>query len=185
MKTTLMNEYKEKIVLENEYQKLIEVDNHFNLISKYDRICVLPYTINNVQGLLDKIGIILDKNVVTGNVEYALIVDYLKTDDPTNLLAANRILFDIIGTNVTSAINWMYLGNIFNSLSSDSPIKLYAVDVSDIQMKTEENIENEEERKKFKFLDTSRVLQTDDMLFLSAYTRLFQYFYINSLDNQK
>ena len=57
---------------------------------------------------------------------------------------ANRILFEIIGTNVTDAMLWMYLGTVSSTLLSDSPIKLYACDITNVEIR-----ENEESKKRY------------------------------------
>ena len=172
-----------KLIIEGEYENVIELEGHYYLVDKKDRVCVLPYTISS-EGLLDKIGIIEDWNYIEEEKILTLIHDYLNTDDSTDLVAANRILFEIIGTNIKEAVRWMYLGSVFSNLSSDSPIKLYAVDITDIPIKTQEDVEEEEERKRFKMLDSSKVIQSDDVLFLASYLRLFNYFYVNSLNKE-
>ena len=172
-----------KIILEGDFEDVIELDDHYYLVDKKDRICVLPYTISS-EGLLDKIGVTSDWNYIEEKKVLTLINDYLNTDDNTDLIAANRILFEIIGTNVTEAVRWMFLGSVTNNMTSDSPIKLYAVDITDIPLKADEDVEEEEERKKFKMMDSSKVIQSDETLFLAAYLRLFNYFYISSLDKE-
>ncbi len=171
---------KKKTVLEGTFEDVIELDNHYYLVHKKDQICVLPYTISS-EGLLDKIGVIEDWNYIEEEKALVLLNDYINTDDTSDLIAANRILFEIIGSNVKDANLWMYLGSVYNNMSSDSPIKLYAVNISNVEVKTDEEVEDKEDRKKFKMMDSSSVLQTDDILFLAAYLRLFQYFYVNSL----
>jgi hypothetical protein len=170
-----------KIVLEGEYENVIQIDNHYYLLNLKDRICVLPYTLS-ASGLIDKLGIVEDFNFVKDEKIITLITSYVNEDDQTDLVAANRILFEIIGTNVSSANNWMYLGNLFNNISSDSLIKIYAVNVTDIQIKDNENVESKE-RKHFKLIDSSTVIQSDDILFLSSFFRLFNFFYVQSLNH--
>lgn len=170
-----------KIILEGPYEDVIEINDHYYLINKKDKICILPYTISS-EGLLDKIGILEDWNYIEEELGLTLINDYLNADDSTDLVAANRLLFEMTGINVKSADKWMYLGSIYNGMTSDSPIKLYAVDITDNQIK--EDVEEKEERKKFKMMDSSKVLQTDDILFLASFTRLFNYFYIKSLNKK-
>jgi len=172
-----------KLIIEGDFEDVIELNDHYYLVDKKDRICVLPYTISS-EGLLDKIGITKEWNYLEEKKVLTLINDYLNTDDSTDLVAANRILFEIIGTNIKEAIRWMFLGTVSNNTSSDSPIKLYAVDITDIPIKTQEDVEEEDERKKFKMMDSSKVIQSDDILFLAAYLRLFNYFYISSLDKE-
>lgn len=171
-----------KLILEGEYEDVVQIDNHFYLEYKKDRLAILPYTVDT-KGLLDKIGIIEDWNYIEEEKVQTLINDYISTDDETDLVAANRILFEVIGTNVSNALNWMYLGSIYNNMTSDSTIKLYAVDITDIQIKNVENVEDESERRKYKMMSSERVIQTDDILFLASFMRLLNYFYISSLSD--
>ena len=173
-----------KLVLQGVYEDIIELKNHYYLIDKKDKICILPYTIST-NGLLDKIGIVEDWNYLEEEKVLTLLNDYINEDDNTDLVAANRILFEIIGNNIPNADLWMYLGSLYNNMSSSAPIKIYAVDISNIEIKADEDVEEEEMRKKFKMLDSSKVIQTDDILFLAGYLRLFNYFYVNSLVSQE
>lgn len=173
-----------KVVLEGDFEDVIELDNHYFLVQKKDLLCVLPYTISS-EGLLDKIGVIEDWNYIEEEEVLVLLNDYLSSDDSTDLVAANRILYEIIGSNIENADLWMYLGSVYNNMTSDSPIKIYAVDITDVEVKTDEEVREKEDRKKFKMMDSSAVLQTDDILFLAAFARLFNFFYVNSLQNKK
>jgi len=173
-----------KLVLEGDFEDIVEIEKHYYLIDKKDKICVLPYTIST-NGLLDKIGVIKDWNYIEEEKVLTLLNDYIFDNDATDLVAANRILFEVLGTNVSSADQWCYLGNLYSNMMSDSPIKVYAVDISETEIKTQETVEEEEKRKMFQLMDTAKVIQTDDMLFLAAYLRLFNYFYIKSLNKNK
>lgn len=179
-----MDKLDKKIVLQGIYEDVIELNKHYYLLDKKDKICILPYTIST-NGLLDKIGVIQDWNYLEEERVYTLINDYINEDDKTNIVAANRILFEIIGTNIESADLWAYLGSLYNNMSSDSPIKIYAVNISDIEIKADEDVEEKTERKKFKLFDSSKVIQTDDILFLAAFTRLWNFFYVSSLSQDK
>ena len=170
-----------KLVLEGPFEDVIQLSEHYYLVDKKDKICVLPYTIS-VNGLLDRLGVMEDWNYIEEERVLTLINDYISADDTTDLVAANRVLFEIIGTNITDADLWMYLGSLYNNMSSDSPIKIYAVNISETEIKADEEVKEEQQRKKFKMLDSSKVIQTDDILFLAAYLRLFNYFYVNSLN---
>jgi hypothetical protein len=169
-----------KIVKEGKWEDVIEIDEHYYLISKKYQICVLPYTIDS-KGLLDKIGVIKDYNFIYEEYDYTLVHGYISQDDGTDLVAANRILYEVIGTNITNADNWMYLGSLYNSLTSDSAINLYAVDVTNVKINESEEIEESKDKVKFNFLDSSRVIATDDSMFLASFLRLFNYFYVQSL----
>ena len=167
-----------KIVLDGEFESVILKDGHYLIESKKDRVCILPYTIS-ADGLLDKIGVVESWNNEQKEPTLILLHDYLNEDDTTNLVGANRILFQLLGINYTTAEKWMFLGSLFNSVTSESPIKIYCVDISDLQI--DKIIVETHEGKKFKLIDWSKVLQTDDVLFLASFSRLFNYFYTKSL----
>jgi hypothetical protein len=173
-----------RLVYQGVFEDVIEIDKHYYLVNKKDRICVLPYTMST-NGLLDKIGVIKDLNYIEEEETLTLLNDYVSEDDQTDLVAANRVLFEVLGTNATSADDWMYLGSLYNNMSSDSLIKVYAVDISNTEIKADEDVEELSQRKKFKLLDSARVIQSDDMLFLASYLRLFNYFYVNSLKQKE
>ena len=178
-----MNKEIKKIVLEGKWENVVNIDEHYYIVSKKNRIAVLPYTISSA-GLLSDIGVVYDHNYVENKDYFTLINGYISTDDGTDLVCANRLLFEVIGTNVTSGLKWNFLGSIYSSLSSDSPIKIYAVDITDVQVKEEESVEDKSERKKFTLKSSSNVLQTDDVLFLASYLRLFNLFYVSSLSKK-
>lgn len=175
------NNIEKKVVFQGDYEDIIKMEDHLYVIDKKDRICILPYTLS-ANNLLDKIGVVQDWNYIEEKMALTLISDYMTTDDDTDLVAANRILYEVIGTNVEDADLWMYLGNLHNCLFSDSPIKIYAVNVSNVEIKTDEDVEEREERRKFKLLDSNHVIQTDDTTFLASFFRLFHHFHINALN---
>jgi hypothetical protein len=172
-----------KTVLEGKFEDVVSIADHYYLISKKNRIAVLTYTISS-KGLLDKIGVVYDHNYVEDKDYFTLINGYISSDDNTDLVCANRLMFEVIGSNLTQGTKWSYLGSIYCSLSSDSPIKLYAADITDIEIKEEESVEDKKERNMFKMLDASKVLQTDDMILLAGYNRLFQNFFVSSLSKK-
>jgi len=179
-----LSEINKKIIAKGKYEEVIEINDHFYIVPKKQQIAVLPYTIDT-KGLLDKVGVIKDYNYILNAYNYTLICGYINKDDETNLVAANRILFEIIKTNVTNANKWMYLGNIFNGLMSDSPIDLYCVDITDIKIPETKEVVEIINNKKFELLDSSYVVTSDDMLLLSSFLRLFNYFYVSSLEKYK
>lgn len=171
-----------KVVLEGKYEDIVSIKDHYYIVSKKHKIAVLGYTINT-KGLLDKVGVVKDYNYISEDYDYTLPNGYISQDDGTNLVAANRILFDILGLNITNADDWMYLGSIYNSLTSDSPIHLYCVDLTDKKIQETEEVETDINKAKFKMIDCSFAVTSDDSTLLSAYIRLFNYFYINMLNN--
>lgn len=168
---------KEKVVLTGPFEDVIEKNKHLYIKHKLDTICVIPYTIAG-NGILDKIGIVKEPDE-EGNDVYKLISGYLTTDDPTSLVAANRLLFEIIGSNVGGADDWMYLGKITNISGGD--ITLYAANISDVDINVSEEVEEAKKAKQFEMIRSNEVVSSSDALFLAAYLRVFNYFYVNSL----
>lgn len=173
----------QKLILEGKYENIVEIQDHYYLISKKHKIIVLPYTID-AKGLLNTVGVIKDYNYIFNEYNYTVLNDYISQDDGTNLVCANRILYENLGINITNADNWMYLGKLYNNLNSDSPIYLYCVDVTDKKIEVSEELDQNVKKNKFKMIESSYVVTSDDMILLSAYLRLFNYFYINSLKHK-
>jgi hypothetical protein len=167
-----------KVLLENEFQEVIKHEDNYYIINKKDIVCVLPYTLDE-GGLLDKVGLIEVWNEEERESTLTLLKGFLSEDDGTNLVGANRIFYEISGVNLVDASKWMYLGNLFTSLYSDSPLRVYSVDVTGLEMA--EQVMDEQTKKIFKMKDSSMVAQSDDILFLGAFTRLFNFFYAKSL----
>lgn len=168
-----------KIVLSGIYEDVISIDNHYYINHKINKICVLPYTISS-DNLVDKIGVIKKIDLIEEKENYVLINGYLNQDDPTNLVAANRLVYEIIGSNIKNANDWMYLGKL-NNTSINSNIILYAVNISNITINNHPNIIESKEENKFELVESNKVAISDDALFLAAYLRLFNYFYVKSI----
>ena len=167
-------------VLDGKYESVIhDTDGHFVLHPKLETVGVIPYTID--QGLLDKIGVVKEFDPESERDMYTIISGYVSQDDGTDLVAANRLLFETLGSNVKDAKNWMFLGNIKN-LSSGS-IRLYCVNISDVEINDSERAQESKEEKGFDLITTYDVVKSDDALFLASYMRLFEYFYtLNLID---
>lgn len=172
-----------KVIVEGKFEDVVEIKEHYYLIAKKHQVTVLPYTID-ARGLLDKVGVVKDFNYIFEEYDYTLINGYINQDDGTNLVAANRILYEAIGMNQTNADDWMYLGGLYNTLTSDSAIDLYCVDLTGKEIPTTEEAEENQDKIKFKMIDSSHVITSDDTLLLASYLRLFNYFYVNSLDKK-
>jgi len=168
-----------KIVLTGHFEDVISENKHFYIVHKYDKICVLPYTISE-NGLLQKIGVIKEIDILKEKENYVLINDYINQDDPTNLVAANRLLFEIIGSNVKKADAWMYLGKIDNIVGANG-MMIYCVNLTDIDINESEEVEESKKATKFEMVEANKVVVSDDALFLAAYMRVFNYFYVNAL----
>jgi hypothetical protein len=173
---------KNKIILKGKYEDVIQENEHYYVIHKLDKICVLPYTISD-KGLLDSIGVIKEIDPLQERENYVLINGFKNQDDPTNLVGANRLLFEIIGSNVTGADSWMYLGQINNTLNSNG-LRVYCVNLTDVEINEAEEVEETKKASKFEMVKANKVVVSDDALFLAGYMRLFNFFYVNSLQNK-
>ena len=168
-----------KIVMKGMFEDVLKENNHLYLVHKLDKICVLPYTIST-DGILDKIGVIKDLDILLEKDVYTLINGYISQDDATNLVAANRLLFEVIGSNVKGADDWMYLGTLSN-ISIGGNVIIWAVNISDVDVNEAANVEETKKALKFEMIPANLVVASDDALFLASYMRLFNYFYVNSL----
>jgi hypothetical protein len=168
-----------KIVMKGMFENVLKEKNHLYLIHKLDKICVLPYTIST-NGILDKVGVIKELDVLKEKQTYNLINGYISQDDATNLVAANRLLFEVIGSNIKSGSDWMYLGNLSN-ISIGGEVIIWAANISDIDINQAEEVEETKKALKFEMIPTNQVVASDDALFLASYMRLFNYFYVSSL----
>ena len=168
-----------KIVMKGMFEDVLKENNHLYLVHKLDKICVLPYTIS-ADGILDKIGVIKDLDVLIEKEVYTLINGYISQDDATNLVASNRLLFEVIGSNVKGADDWMYLGTLSN-ISIGGNVIIWAANISDIDINEAADVEETKKALKFEMIPANQVVASDDALFLASYMRLFNYFYVNSL----
>ena len=171
-----MEEIKKKTVLSGQFEDVISEGNHFYILHKLDKICVLPYTINPNTGLLDQIGVIKETDILQEKENSVLINGFVSQDDNTNLIAANRLMYEIIGSNAKSAEDWMYLGKLNNTASSSDMI-VYCVNISDLDINEAKDVEETRKARKFELIDSNKVVFSDDALFLAAYLRLFNYFF--------
>lgn len=174
-----MEKFDKKIVLKGAYEDIISEGGHYYISHKKDKVCVLPYTISS-NGLLDKIGVIREVDVINEKENFVLINGYINQDDPTNLVCANRLMFEIIGSNATKADDWMYLGKLNNTAVSSDMI-IYCVNISDIDINESPEVEESKKERKFQMVDSNKVVVSDDALFLAAYLRMFNYFYITAI----
>lgn len=177
-----MDKLERKTVLKGMYEDVISEGGHYHIAHKKNKICVLPYTIAS-NGLLDKIGVIREIDVLNEKENYVLINGYINQDDPTNLVCANRLMFEIIGSNVIKADDWMYLGKLNNTAVSSDMI-VYCVNISDIILNETSEVKETKLERKFEMVESNKVVVSDDALFLASYLRLFNLFFVRSISKK-
>jgi hypothetical protein len=169
-----------KLLQSNTIEDVIEYNGHFYVVNKHQKICVMPYTLE--KGMLNKIGVLKYVSSLSSNLEYSLINGIVTIDDETDLVAANRIMFELTNTNAANANIWMYLGKIKTSVIDDLGISLYCVNITDLNLSTPSKLDRQIKETQFKLINSNDIIATDDSILLSSYLRLFQFFYINSLN---
>jgi hypothetical protein len=132
--------------------------------------------------MLNKIGVLKYISTLSSNLEYSLINGIINIDDETDLVAANRLMFELTNTNITNANAWMYLGKIRNNLIDDLGISLYCVNITNLNISSPTKLDKATKETQFKLINSNDIIATDDSLLLASYLRLFQFFYINSLN---
>lgn len=177
--TMTMNNNRANTVLSNDLECVINKNDRYYVISKKQRICVIPYVLSN--GMLDKIGVLKHSVTTSTNLEYTLMDGYVSSDDDVNLVAANRILFEFTGSNSPNANAWMYLGKLKNNVAEDLGTLLYSVNISDLAKSDSLKLNKLSKEVEFNLVDSNAIISTDESILLAAYLRLFQFFYINSL----
>lgn len=167
-----------KVVLTGPYEDVVKDGDHLYIVHKLDTVCVIPYTISG-KDILDKVGVIKKMDILQDKELLTPITGYVSKDDGTNLVTANRLLFETIGSNVKNADDWMYLGTITNI--SGGRMVLYCANITDVTVNEKPDIKENKEALKFDMVPANQIVSSDDALFLAAYLRLFNYFYVNSL----
>jgi len=176
----MSNIIQSKILYSNNLEDVVDYNGKLFVLNKKQKLCVMPYTLKN--GMLDKIGVLKYTTPYLSNLEYSLINGIVSSDDDTNLVSANRILFEFINTNASSANIWMYLGKIKSNILDNLGILLYCVNVTDLNIDVPSKLDKSIKEFDFKLINSNDIIATDDSVLLSSYLRLFQFFYINSLN---
>lgn len=161
-----------KTLFETNTQSIIDKNGELKIISNYTNVAVLPYVIND-SGIFSKVGVIENTNYYDKSTHKTLIDGYRINSDSSCMVTANRLLFEHTKTNITEAESWMFLGDIY-SKNSGTPLKLYCVNVSDIENDINEN-------GIVKFIKINEAITSDDSLLLASYLRLFNLYYTQNI----
>lgn len=161
-----------RTLIENNSHSIIEnvEDKELKVISLYTEIAVMPYSIDD-SGLLDSVGVVGYTNFYDDTSHLTLLKGFRKDSESSNMITANRLIFDSFGVNITQAEKWMFLGDIYSE-SSGTPIKLYCVNISN-----NEDLKSED----FKMVTVNTAITSDDSLLLSSYLRLFKLYYMQGI----
>jgi hypothetical protein len=173
-----------KTLKEFEKFDVVDVDGHVGMKLKTMSVAVMPFTVDD-NGMVDKIGLLKEYNPFReGDFSHTLITGTIDYEDDTLLYTAKRELKEEGGYETPDNENkrWIYLGNFFPYKDSDRQVPTFGVDVSGIEPgKPQTDGSKKEELSKLEMISSSDIMITEEMLPLSAFLRLFNYFYQKSI----
>ncbi len=176
------------VLYENEKFDVIQIDNITGLNVKTVSVGIMPFTIDkNESDLVEQVGLLKEYNPFRdNNFCYTLITGIVEKEDETLLDTAKRELLKEGGFDVPADENhrWIYLGTFFPYKDSNKYIPTFAVDVTDLSQSplvTDGSVK--ELNSVLEFLPVNQIMITEETLPLSAFLRLFNYYYQKSLGN--
>jgi 8-oxo-dGTP pyrophosphatase MutT (NUDIX family) len=175
-----------KTLKEFEKFDIVDVDGHVGMKLKTMSVAVMPFTIDE-NGMIDKIGLLKEYNPFReGDFSHTLITGTIDYEDDSLLYTAKRELKEEGGYEVPDNNNerWIYLGNFFPYKDSDRQVPTFAVDVTGIEAgEPQTDGTKKEELSKLEMIPSNNIMITEEMLPLSAFLRLFNYFYQKTIGN--
>jgi 8-oxo-dGTP pyrophosphatase MutT (NUDIX family) len=175
-----------KTLKEFEKFDIVDVEGHVGMKLKTVSVAVMPFTIDD-NGMIDKIGLLKEYNPFReGDFSHTLITGTIDYEDDSLLYTAKRELKEEGGYEVPDNENlrWIYLGNFFPYKDSDRQVPTFAVDVTGIEPKEPQTDgTKKEELSKLEMIPSNNIMITEEMLPLSAFLRLFNYFYQKTIGN--
>jgi 8-oxo-dGTP pyrophosphatase MutT (NUDIX family) len=175
-----------KTLKEFEKFDIVDVEGHVGMKLKTVSVAVMPFTIDD-NGMIDKIGLLKEYNPFReGDFSHTLITGTIDYEDDSLLYTAKRELKEESGYEVPNNENlrWIYLGNFFPYKDSDRQVPTFAVDVTGIEPKEPQTDgTKKEELSKLEMIPSNNIMITEEMLPLSAFLRLFNYFYQKTIGN--
>jgi 8-oxo-dGTP pyrophosphatase MutT (NUDIX family) len=175
-----------KTLKEFEKFDIVDVEGHVGMKLKTMSVAVMPFTIDD-NGMIDKIGLLKEYNPFReGDFSHTLITGTIDYEDDSLLYTAKRELKEEGGYEVPDNENlrWIYLGNFFPYKDSDRQVPTFAVDVTGVEPKEPQTDgTKKEELSKLEMIPSNNIMITEEMLPLSAFLRLFNYFYQKTIGN--
>jgi len=175
-----------KTLKEFEKFDIVDVEGHVGMKLKTMSVAVMPFTIDD-NGMIDKIGLLKEYNPFReGDFSHTLITGTIDYEDDSLLYTAKRELKEEGGYEVPDNENlrWIYLGNFFPYKDSDRQVPTFAVDVTGVEpQEPQTDGTKKEELSKLEMIPSNNIMITEEMLPLSAFLRLFNYFYQKTIGN--
>lgn len=177
-----------KVLFEAPKFNVVKIGERYGIHLTTVSVAVLPYTTNGA-GIVEKIGVLREFiELREGNYADTLITGTIDDSDDDAYAAAVRELFEEGGIDMSneSADRWTFLGNFHDSKDTDRIIPTFAVDVTDMPISKPTTDGSESENKSaLIMMDVNDALQSNELLLLGSFLRLFNIMYQKSFNNGK
>jgi 8-oxo-dGTP pyrophosphatase MutT (NUDIX family) len=177
-----------KVIAETPYFDFVQFAGQSGLHIKIPSVAVLPYTVDE-NGIVNQIGILREQNQLReGGFAKTLITGSIEVSDEDTLATAVRELYEEGGFNMNGGPvdKWTYLGGFHDSKDSDRIIPTFAVDVTGVEQEPAQGDGTpQEQNSKLEMVDVNVALQTNELLVLGSFLRLFNIMYQKSFKNAK
>lgn len=180
------NEMKKfKVLGEYKHFDVIDLDGHVGIKMKDMSVAVMPYTVDS-NNMIDEIGLLKEYNQYReGDFCHTLITGTIDYEDDSLLYTAKRELLEEAGFDTgDDNQRWIYLGTFFPYKDSDRQVPTFAVDVTGLKAsEPQTDGSKKEELSKLEMMPSNQIMITEEALALSAFLRLFNYFYLKTTQN--
>jgi 8-oxo-dGTP pyrophosphatase MutT (NUDIX family) len=172
-----------KVLSKHQDFDVIEVDGMVGTKMKYMSIAIIPY-VTNEHGAIEEVGLLKEYNPFReDNYAYTLITGSIEDKDDVLLETAKRELYEEGGYRVPENENerWVYLGCFYPYKDSDRQIPTFGVDITGISREEPETDGSKKESlSNLEMIKANNILMTEETLALSAFLRLFNFFYLKT-----
>jgi 8-oxo-dGTP pyrophosphatase MutT (NUDIX family) len=154
-----------------------------NSISLQDSgVAVILYSLD-AEGLLEKIGVVTEKNdKFPGGVYRSIVTGAIEEDDESLLQRAVAEVFEETGYQVDETARWKFLGEMYTSKFFSNPLYCYSLDVTSSRNTPPKGDGSESERGiEFEMLSLDQVKRIPDALLQAMFMKLFVELYKNYL----
>ena len=159
--------------MENSPFEIISKDGIHAILSKNSSVAVMLYTLDD-DGLLDKIGVVTEKNPhFTDKVYTGPILGTVESDDPSLLSRAKQEAIEEAGYVIESD-RWDFLGEIYTSKLFPESVYCYCADITGLEFnKPEGDGSSQEKGIQFSLIPLNRAKKIPDSIFQSCFFNLF------------
>jgi 8-oxo-dGTP pyrophosphatase MutT (NUDIX family) len=164
--------------------EVVSLDGYQAVKTNNSAVAVVVYELDE-NGLLDKVGLITEKNPHFKNGTFSSLVMGKVESEDTSLFHRARIeTLEEAGYEVEDPERWSFLGELYTSKIIVEPLYCYAVDITGIsQGKINGDGSDQEKSLQFELVALSKIQEVNDSVFLSCVFKLFTNLYKNDLNN--